>query len=195
MHSLNTVSHCCPPWQAQSCPGVPGEPCSLSLVTLQGRGAGHNGGTRREPHCSQPSWDVWTPVDSQCQRENSPLSRPRAWLIIRQDCSLPSPSTPGLPGPHPALSQGLWFLHARRQGPAHTHTDTHAHERARTTSRPDRKGNGTPGWWGLRGPQHLYISPHPPLQKEAGEERSQGKRILEGSPSQAGKSSTLLQGD
>lgn len=39
-HCLNTVSHCCPPWQSQICPGAPGEPCSLSLVSLYGRGDG-----------------------------------------------------------------------------------------------------------------------------------------------------------
>lgn len=47
-HSLNTVSHCCPPWQAQICPSVPGEPCSLSLVFPYGRGdeAGRRGEKR-----------------------------------------------------------------------------------------------------------------------------------------------------
>ena len=51
-HSLNTVSHCCPPWQSQICPGAPGEPCSLSLVSLYGRGDGPWQRGEREPHCS-----------------------------------------------------------------------------------------------------------------------------------------------
>lgn len=49
-HSLNTVSHCCPPWQAQICPGVLREPCSLSLVFLYGRGGGpRQKGEKRAP--------------------------------------------------------------------------------------------------------------------------------------------------
>lgn len=54
-HSLNTVSHCCPPWQAQICPSVPGEPCSLSLFFPYGRGdeAGWRGEKRASLFPSQ----------------------------------------------------------------------------------------------------------------------------------------------
>lgn len=150
-HSLNTVAHCCPPWQDQIWPRVPGEPWSLSLCLSPREGSRATAEGREEsPIVPQPSSDVWTQADSQCQRENTPPSCPRGWRIIKTGPlrpPLPSahrpPPTPGLspsPGPFP-LSGPLSpraLLPARTQhthaGPhtqahadRHTHTGTCAH--------------------------------------------------------------------
>lgn len=117
-YSLNTVSHCCPPWQAQIClqcldSHVP------SLVSLYGRGEGMVEEREESPIVPQPSWDVWTQADGQCQRENTPLSRPRNWLMIKiglLPCPplLPPPSTPG-------LSQSLSPILSLRASVSHRH--------------------------------------------------------------------------
>lgn len=53
-HSLNRVSHCCPPWQAQICPGVLDShaPSFLSFSTGGETGTAAGRGESRAPHWS-----------------------------------------------------------------------------------------------------------------------------------------------
>lgn len=52
-----------------------GEPCSLPLVSLSGRGTGYGEGKRREFIVPQPNWEVWTQAASHGRGEH-PASCP-----------------------------------------------------------------------------------------------------------------------
>lgn len=113
------------PWSAQR--AMFSLPC-LSL--WEGRRATAEG--REESSIVlQPSWDVWTQADSQCQRENTPPSHPRdGWIMkigplptLPASPTTPDPGTFSVSWPWPR-SQGLCvFLHAHR----HMHTQAGAH--------------------------------------------------------------------
>lgn len=149
-------------------------------------GSGHDGGERREPHCSQPSWDVWTPVDGQCQREKSPLSRPRAWLITKQGCSLPPPSTQDFLSPMPCSH--------RASGPyTHTGRDQRARSQKRTQAHapPANPTGRAMGHWDggvlVGRSEPLPSAPTHPCRRPYGQRKpvmkgAKKSRILEGSP-------------
>lgn len=102
-YSLNTVSHCCTPWQAQIRPSVPGEPCSLSLLSFPTGGGGDRAGRRGEKRAplfvSQAGTSGHKLTAS--VRERTPLSHPRDGPTVKTG-RLPAaallPSTTLTPG-------------------------------------------------------------------------------------------------